>query len=138
MALVPIHGSVGYFNLDNAAGSPIDLTDYVKEVNLTLDIQVHDVTTLGHTSRVKVVGLKDGKFTVTFINDSVIMTQLFALWTTQALRTWVVGPRGSTAGYQKITGEAWLTSLPINVQVDDVEMIQASFEVSDAASLTTF
>lgn len=138
-----VHGSNAFFSLDNSAGSVIDLTAKCREVNFTLDQAIHDITTFGQSSHVKTVGLKDGKFTVNFVSDSTVLTHLNALYAAQTpgtTTTWsfVVGPRGSTSGYEKYPGECLLQSLPVPITVDNVEMIQAAFEVSAGVTPTTF
>lgn len=137
------HGSSAFFSLDNAGGSVQDLTAHVKEVDLTLDNAMHDTTALGSTSRTKTTGLKDGKFGVTFFGNTTIMTQLNAMFAAQTpgtTTTWsfVIGPRGSTSGFEKASGECLLASLPYSVKVDDIEMIVAQFEVTGATTLGTF
>lgn len=134
-------GWSGFFSLDNAAGSPIDLTGYVTSVDLTLDKQVFDVTVFGNVgSRAKITGLKDGKFTVKFFNDPTLQTHLVGLWgmASGSTHTFVYGPQGSTSGFRRITGECIMPSLPISAQVDAVEEITASFETTGTVVLDTF
>lgn len=138
-----VHGSAGFFSLDNSGGSVQDLTAQVREVDFTLDQQVHDVTTFGNSAHVKTMGLKDGKFSVTFIANTTTLAHLNALWNAQTpgtSTTWsfVFGPRGSTSGFEKYPGEALLASLPIPTTVDNVELITAQFEVSAGVTPTTF
>lgn len=137
------HGSAGYFNLDTSGGNPTDLSTYTREVNFSPEIQMHDTSVFGVGSRTKTTGLKDGKFTVTFVNDPTLQSHLIACYGAQTpgsgtTFTFVWGPQGSTAGSRKITGECILTGFPIDGKVDDVETIQAAFEVTGATSFTTF
>lgn len=137
------HGSSAHFALDNAADASQNLSTHVKSIDFSLENAMHDTTGLGSTSRTKTTGLKDGKFTVTFYANTTIMTHLNALMSAQSpgsTTTWgfIIGPRGSTAGYEKISGESFLAGLPYSITVDDIEMIVAPFEVTGAATLGTF
>lgn len=140
---MPIHGSSCYFNLDTAGGSPTDLSAYARSVDLTLENAMHDTTTFGSTSHTKTTGLKDGKFTVEFVSNNTIMDHLTGIFGAQTpggstTFTFVIGPRGSTSGYEKFTGECLLPSLPISGKVDEIETITATFEATGATSITTF
>ena len=134
-------GASGTFSLDNAAGSPIDLTAYTTEVDLTLDKQVFDVTVFGNNgSRAKVTGLKDGKFSAKFFNDPVLQTHLVGLWgvASGTTHTFTYGPQGSTAGSRRITGECIMPTFPLSAKVDAVEEITAAFECSGTVTIDTF
>jgi hypothetical protein len=138
-----VHGSTTHFALDNSGGSSQDLTAHARGVDFTLDQSMHDITTFGNSARVKTVGLKDGKFSVTFVSSTTILSHLNGLYTAQTpgtSTTWsfIIGPRGSTGGFEKYSGEAILTGIPVPTVVDDVEMITASFEVTGAVTIGTF
>ena len=140
---MPIHGYTTDLSLDNSAGTPTNLSTYAREVNFQLDEAMHDTTTFGNTAHTKTTGLKDSKFTVTFVSNNTIMDHLTGLFTTQApgsATTWsfFIGPRGSTSGFEKFSGECILTSLPIPTKVDDIEIITANFEVSGAVVIGTY
>lgn len=137
------HGSAGYFNLDTSGGSPTDLSAYTREVNFAPEIQMHDTSVFGVGSRTKTTGLKDAKFTVTFMNDPTLQSHLIACYQAQTpgsgtTFTFSYGPQGSTTGKRRITGECILTGFPIDAKVDDIETIQASFEVTGAVTFDTF
>lgn len=138
-----VHGSAGFFSLDNSSGSVIDLTGFVRDVNFTLDTTMHDTTTFGQVAHTKTVGLKDGKFTVTFVSSATPLAQVVAMFAAQTpgtATTWsfVYGPRGSTSGFEKFPGECYISSLPIPAVVDNIEMLTVSFEVSGPVTPTTF
>lgn len=132
------HGKSGYFNLDNSAGSPTDLSAYGAEVTFSPEIAVHDTTAFGSNSRTKITGLKDASFTVTFHNDPTLQTHLIALYGLATSSTFIVGPQGSGSGSRRITGECWLTGFPINANVDDAEKITATFTVTGDVTFNTF
>ncbi len=141
--MAAIHGSSAVFNLDNSSGTPTDLTSYTRDVNFQLDEAMHDTTVFGQTSHTKTTGLKDSKFTAMFVSSNTIMDHLTGLFTTQSpgsTTTWtfIFGPRGSTSGYEKFTGECIMTALPIPAVVDNIETITAQFEVTGAVSITTY
>lgn len=134
-------GWSGFFSLDNAAGSPVDLTAYVTAVDLTLEKQVFDTTVFGNNgSRSKVTGLKDGRFSVTFFNDPILQTHIVGLWAVASgtTHTFVYGPQGSTSTFRRITGECIMPSLNIAAVVDDVERIPTTFETVGTVTIDTF
>lgn len=134
-------GWSGFFSLDNAAGSPVDLTAYVTSVDLTLEKQVFDTTVFGNNgSRSKVTGLKDGRFSVTFFNDPILQTHIVGLWgiASGTTHTFVYGPQGSTSTFRRITGECIMPSLNIAAVVDDVERIPTTFETVGTVTIDTF
>lgn len=137
------HGSQAAFSLDNSSGSPTDLSGYGAEITLSPEIMLHDTTVFGAVAHAKVPGLKDCKFTVTFMNDPTLQTHLINLYVAQTpgvVTTWsfIIGPQGTTSGFRKITGECLLSGFPIDVKVDDIEKIQASFEVTGSLTFTTY
>lgn len=139
-----IHGSNCYVNLDSTvSGSPTDVSSYAREVNLTLDNAMHDTTTFGSSSHTKTTGLKDGKFTVTFILTNTIMDILTAIFVAQTpggtgTVSFVIGPRGSTTGQEKISGECLLSALPIPETVDNIVIVAAAFEVTGTTTIGVF
>jgi hypothetical protein len=138
-----IHGSTCYFNLDTSGGSPTDRSSDVQSLDFSLDQAIHDTTTFGNSAHTKTVGLKDSKFTVTFISSTTVLGYLNALYTAQTPGTtstwsWIIGPRGSTGGYEKYSGEAVLASLPVPAVVDNIEVITAQFEGTGAVTIGTF
>jgi hypothetical protein len=138
-----IHGSQAYFSLDTSGGTPTDLSAYVRGIDYSLDQAMHDTTTFGNSAHTKTVGLKDSKFSVTIVLNNTIMDHLTALYAAQTpgtTTTWsfIFGPRGSTGGFEKFSGECILISLPLPAQVDDIETTSVSFEVTGATTITTF
>lgn len=138
-----LHGTNAVFALDNSSGASQNLTSSVKSVSPELMQAIHEITTLGNSAVTKTVGLKDGKASITFIADSTIvdhLTGLFAAQTPGSSTTWTltIGPRGSTTGYQKLTAEVFLTSLPIPIEVNNIIEITAQFEVSGGWTIGTY
>jgi len=136
-----VHGSVGHFSLDNSSGTPVDLSAYTKSVTLDLGQDIHDITTFGVGSRQKVTGLKNASLSVTANADPTMLTHLLNLYTNSTVAaTWsfVIGPAGSAGGSRRFTGEVILEGLPVEVNVEDVETIQASFQVTGAVTVDTF
>lgn len=132
------HGKSGYFQLDNAAGSLQNLSTYTRSVTFSPDISVHDTSTFGVSSRQKVTGLKDSSMTVVFVNDPTLQTHLIGIFGLATTSSFEYGPQGSTSGFRKITGEAWLTGMPIEASVDDVESITATFAITGDVTYGAF
>lgn len=137
------HGSTAAVSLDNSSGSPVDLSSYAKDVTLSPEIMSHLITTFGMTAQKKTVGLKDSKFSVTFVADPTLTLHLNNLYVAQtpgSATTWtfVYGPNGSTSGFQRITVECFLQSFPIESKVDAERTIVASFEGSGSMTFDTY
>lgn len=131
------HGKDATFSLDNAAGSPIALTAYCTEINMELDIDIHDVSVFGVGSRAKITGIKDGRFSGKFF-DTTAYTHLSGLYGLATSSTFTYGPTGSTTGKPRITGECWLKSLPVNSSVNDPMAYSCNFEATGTVTLDTF
>lgn len=133
-----VTGKSAKFSLDNAAGSLQDLSGYCQEVNMTFDIQVHDTSVFGVGSRSKIVGIKDGKFSVKFFADPTLMANLVGIFGLATSSSFTYGPEGSTSGMRRYTGECWLTSFPVNANVNDVESVDAQFEITGAVTMDVY
>lgn len=139
MAVNP--GWIGTFSLDNSAGTPVDLTAFVTSVSLELEKQVFDTTVFGNVgSRSKITGLKDGKFSVVFFNDTTVQTHLVGLWgvASGTTHTFTYGPQGSGTGARRITGECIFPKIGIAAVVDDVERLPSDFECTGTVTIDTF
>lgn len=131
------HGKDATFSLDNAAGSPVALTQYTTEISMDLDTDIHDVSTFGVGSRSKITGIKDGKFSGKFF-DTVAYLHLAGLYGLATSSTFTYGPTGSASGKPRITGECWMKTLPVNSNVNEPMSYTASFEVTGAVTLDVF
>lgn len=133
-----VHGHVGYIAIDDSGGSPHDISAYVTNVEgFPGDAASHDVTTYSKATVARNAGLKDCKPVLTGVYDPTVDG-----WLAGALGvigTVTYGPSGSTAGYQKYTGEFLLVSYKVSEPVGAMAVWTANYEIASGdLSDTTF
>lgn len=137
------HGKGAYFQLDNAAGSLVDLSSYITEASFPREVEAAETTTFGNQAKTYIVGLSDSSFSISGNFDATIDTQLEALIAaleagTLASASWVYGPEGSAATRTKYTGEALVTSYEVSSPVGDVVTFSLELQNTGAVTRTTF
>lgn len=120
-----VHGKGGYFQLDNAAGTLVDLSQYLDNVGFPSEVDAAETTAFGNNDKTYIVGLGDQKISLTGKWDSTLDTHMTAAIAAQkagtlASASWVFGPAGSTTGKPKYSGEAIITSFELDDKVSDV------------------
>jgi hypothetical protein len=112
-------------------------------------IRIANGTTVNRYVRCQLTTLDAGITTITFQMSvarrayaSACAAGSLRHWATLVTRstssTFALGPRGSTAGYEKLTGECWLSSLATTFSENDVEKFSATLVSEGAVSETTF
>lgn len=132
-----------YFNLDNAAGAPQDLSTEVQSVDANDDVGLEDSTTFGPTRTAKsnTVTLTEGGFSIRGFFSATLNTHLAAVkrgLTAGGSLTFVLGPTGSTAGMQRITGECYMKSLKRSGEVNGLLVMEADFAYEGTVTENTF
>ena len=120
-----VHSKNSKFLLDTSGGTLTDLSTYVNNVNLPLNVDTAEVSTFGSNSKQYVVGLKDCQFTVELNYDSVVDGYFFALLGAPA-GTFNYKPDG-TINY---SGEAFLVAYTPASAVNDAVKGSATFQVT--------
>lgn len=136
-------GTVSFVALDNAAGSPTNLSPYADNFAWPQTVQTLDVSVFGTASKAFVNGLTDGD-TVTMSGpyDVTLHTHLTAVKAAQAAGSstctiqW--GPGGSVSGQAKVSAEAWLTSYQLQSGVGGRAEYSASLQVTGAVTNGTW
>ena len=133
-----------YLTLDDSGDVERDLTAYVTKITLALKGKtLVDVTAGGDGGHTWASDeLEDGSFTVDFLFDAasnLTWDCLSSLRTVTAAKDFVIGPKGSTGGYPKISGTCWLEDLPLDVTVGDVvRLAGVPFRIDGAVTIGTF
>jgi hypothetical protein len=141
MAFKP--GHIGWFALDNTAGTLTNLSAYIDTVDVPQNVDMLDVSVLGTAAKGFIPGLTDGD-TVTFSGpyDVTIHTHLTALKAAQAAgsttATYTWGPGGSVASQAKLSAETWLASYQLSTSVSGRAEYSASIQVSGAVTNSTW
>jgi hypothetical protein len=128
------HGKKSKFEIDNAAGSLIDISAFCDEVSLSRDIETAEVTTFGDNAKEYIVGLTDATISVSGKFDaagaSTIDAVLAGILGQEASSSFAYTPGGGSAGANnpKYTGECFLTSYEVSGGVGDVTSFSASLQ----------
>lgn len=126
--------------LDNASGSPVEISDYVKGISPEVSKETADSTTLGDTARGFVFGLEDGgETTVDFLLDSggTVWTLLSGLYNANYIGTLTAYPLGNSSGKPKIAREVGITKLGSPIVVDDVAKVSVTVKANGATTIGT-
>lgn len=129
-----------YFNLDNSAGTPTDLSTYLSSVDASDDVGMEDSTTFGAAvvAKSSTVTLTEGGFSIKGPFHATLNTHLKGLKGLAATSTFIIGPQGSTAGQERITGECRLKSLKRAGEVAGLLQMEAEFQYDGTVTENTF
>lgn len=129
-----------YFELDNSGGTLVDLSSYLNQVDVNDDVGMEDTTTFGAsvTAKSNTITLTEGGFTINAPYHATLDAQLVSLKGLAATSSFVIGPKGSTAGYPKTSGECRMKSYKRSGQVDGVLKCVAEFVYDGTITEGTF
>ena len=82
--------------------------------------------------------LREGGFSLSAPYDATLNTHLKALKGLTATSTFILGPQGSTAGQERITGECRMKSLKRSGEVSGLLMIEVEFLFDGTVTEDTF
>ena len=141
MAFKP--GTVSYFNLDNASGTPTNLSPYIDDVSYPQTVQMLDVSTFGTGAKAMIPGLTDGDtIAVKGPYDATVWTHLTNVKAAQiggtASFTFLWGPGGSVSGQAKATGECLLAGVTVSAGIGGRVEWSAQLQVTGAVTNGVF
>jgi hypothetical protein len=134
-----IHGKGSNFQMDNAAGTLVDLSAMVSDAKISLKVDTADTSHFGSNSKTYIVGQNDGTSSVTGLFDRTMVGTITAAFNalltgTPASLTVQLGPEGILTGSTKISQEMIITSLEIGASVGD--LVSASFDLQRTGDTT--
>ena len=132
------HGKAASFKVDNAAGSLTDISNTLTDVSFQQSEDTAETSTFGSSAKSYVVGLTDSTLSVSGNFDATVDAHLAGILGQAASVSFEYGPEGSTAGYVKYTGEAYLTSYEKSGAIGDVVSYSAEFQVTGAITRGTY
>jgi hypothetical protein len=132
------HGKSTVFKVDNAAGSLTNISDTLTDVSFPQSVDTAETSTFGSSAKSYVVGLTDSTLSVSGNFDATVDAHLAGVLGQAASLSFEYGPEGSTAGYVKYTGEAYLTSYEKSGAIGDVVSYSAEFQVTGAITRGTY
>jgi len=131
--------------LDDSGDTQRTLTSYVLAFRGSFPgHKLIDVTVMGSSGHIWASDeLEDNSFEVDFLFDPTADTGPYAVLKTlrndTSPRDFEIGPYGSTATYQKISGTCWLENFPVEVALGDmIKLSGCSFKVHGAATFETW
>ena len=132
------HGKSTVFKVDNSGGSLTDISNTLTDVSFPQSVDTAETSTFGSSAKSYVVGLTDSTLSVSGNFDATVDAHLAAVLGQAASLSFEYGPEGSTAGYVKYTGEAYLTSYEKSGAIGDVVSYSAEFQVTGAITRGTY
>lgn len=138
-----VHGKAGYFQLDNSAGTLVDLSTYTNDVGFPREVSADETTTFGASDKSYIVGLGDQKLSLSGVFDPTLDAHMAGVIAahkegTLATASIVYGPQGSTSTNIKYTAESIVTSYEVSQKVDGVIEWKAELQITGAVTRTTF
>lgn len=139
MAFVSAHNSV--ISYDNAAGTPVDVSQYLNSFSgLDLLNQILETTAFGDTSMTSILGLKGGgSISVSGDFSTTLNTQLVAIdaLTTGATQTLKYSPAGTGTGDPFLSVETLLENYAISSSVGDKVTFSATLRMTGDVTVGT-
>lgn len=143
---MPHAGFKAYFTLDNAAGSPQNLSSYADDFEFPWDIEQLDVTTFkaaGTNSKDFIPGLTGGgQVSHSGPLDTTMYSHFTGIYAAQnagtAGFTLEYAPAGSASGRPKITCEVYLATFTPSTSVSGRVEYSVSLQQTGAATFATY
>lgn len=137
------HGKSGVFSITDSGAVERDVSAYVNNVDISLEIDLPDTTTLGATAhRRQVVGLKDANFSLAAFHDTTALTGTWTVFTAlyglATASTFKWGPEGSTAGFPRITGSCRVKGIKTGSPVDGVTPMTIELVADGAVTIDVY
>src|SRR5436189_231694 len=132
------HGKNTVFKITDSGGSLRDISNVLREVGFPRQADTAETTAFGSTVKTYVLGIVGATFSVSGMFDATVDGYLNGIYGMEAARAFEYGPEGSTAGYTKYTGSAFLTNYQESGSVSDMVSFSAEFQVSGAITRTTW
>lgn len=138
-----VHGKTSKFSIDNAAGSPVDISAYCDDISFSRNLDTAEVSTFGDSAKEYLIGMSDATISVSGKFDadgaSTVDAVLSGILGASATSSFEYVPGGgsigsSNPGYQ---GECWLTSYEVSGSIGDAVSFSADFQVTGAITRAT-
>ncbi|HEX7127298.1 MAG TPA: hypothetical protein VF406_16190 [Thermodesulfobacteriota bacterium] len=129
--------------LDDDSGTPVDVSRYVRSVDLPEEVEQLDATAFQATGLERQPGFSSGQIVLGGNWDPVLFRLLHGIKRKQAADpgftvTYAVGPEGTTPGKVKYTGECILSQFDRGGDVGATTDISATFRITGDNTETTW
>jgi hypothetical protein len=135
---MPALGKNTSLSLDNAAGTPVDISTKCNTSSASITRATSEVTVYGDGAQKFIAGLRNNTFSMGGLWDATINTHLFGLNMSDATATLVFGPHGDTAGLPSFTMEVLVTSFTIDPPNAEAVTWSAEFQVDGEVTLGVY
>ena len=141
MAFKP--GYLGYFDLDNAGGSPVDISGYIDSITVPQTADTLDVSVMGDTAKQFIAGMTDGdQISLSGPYDATIHNHLTGMKAAQAAGTtgfsYAWGPGGSVSGQAKVSGEVYIVGYELSNSTGGRSEYSATLQVTGTVTNGTW
>jgi predicted secreted protein len=133
------HGKSARFELDNAAGTLVNLSDVIEDISFSRSLETAETTTMGNSAKSYITGLSDATISVSGKFDATIDAQINAVQAglsdgTITSSSWTYRANSGTvgAGNPEYQGEALITSYEVSASVGDVVTFSLELQVTGA------
>ena len=131
-------GYLGVLKLDGSADTLVDISTYLDSAKMNRNVAMLDVSTLGDQNQDFIPGLKGGVFPLTGKFDATADALFDADLAKTTSRSFEYGPKGSTSGLVKYTGECWVEGYDVDTAVGSEGKFTASLRITGAVTRTTW
>lgn len=141
--MAALHGKKSGFSIDNAAGTPVDITEFCEEVNFPRTVDTDETSAMGTEDKTYVVGLRDAKISIKGKYDAASST------TPDPVLSGILGGDAGTFEYKAdgtaatsatnpaYTGEAFCVGYDITSSIGGKVTFSAEFQVTGPVTRAT-
>jgi hypothetical protein len=138
-----IHSKLSVVVLDNASGTPTDISQYTNSVQLPLELEEVETTCFGATARTYIPGFASASVSMSGNWDrtfDAFMTAIYAAFQAGTLTSVTLdyGPEGTTSGDRKYSMELTMTSYEPGSEIEDPVAWSAEFRVTGNVTFGTY
>jgi predicted secreted protein len=138
------HGKSARFELDNASGTLVALTDVIEDISFSQSLETAETTTMGSSAKSYITGLSDATISISGKFDATIDAQINAVQAALAAGTvtsssWTYRANSGAiaVGNPEYQGEALITSYEVSASVGDVVTFSLELQVTGAITRDT-
>jgi hypothetical protein len=131
-------GTSQLFTIADSGAAVRDISATITDIKFPRDSDMVDITVLGQSAKTFAPTLTSAKFTVSGIWDATTDGYLAGILGFATASAFVYAPAGSTSGYTKYTGSAYLMNYEQGSPVAGVVTYTANFQVTGTITKTTY
>jgi hypothetical protein len=128
-----IHGKNTYVEIDDATGTPVPLSSFLKSAAYAKSIDTAESSTFGQSAKTYVLGMNDATIDISGNFDAAFNTHMNGVIAalddgTLASATVTVGPAGNATGKPRVSAECLVKSYQWTAGIGDVVGASVSFQ----------